>query len=119
MENITEKKSVNRNVFKKLNFVRGNKINYNYLNAIHKIENFSGDCNSFFEYINNSIEKDMLSKGKFTRFFSKLRKNNDLLINPNLTERIGQKNKNSTNFLVIPKLKKIKKNNTKRKEQNH
>ena len=45
MENITEKKSENRNVFKKLNFVRGNKINYNYLNAIHKIENFSGDCN--------------------------------------------------------------------------
>ena len=116
MENITEKKSVNRNVFKKLNFVRGNKINYNYLNAIHKIENFSGNCISFFEYINNSIEKDMLSKGKFTRFFSKLRKNNDLLINPNLTERIGQKNKNSTNFLVIPKLKKIKKNNIYKKK---
>ena len=58
MENKEEKKSKNRTVFSNLNFVKNNKINYNYLQCINKMNNVTNKLENLIDIIDNSIGKD-------------------------------------------------------------
>jgi hypothetical protein len=67
-----EKKSkknniIYRNVFNNINFVKGTKINYHYMDAMHKLNNFSNKVNNFIDYVEKSIEKDMALSGRFNK----------------------------------------------------
>ena len=67
-----EKKSkknniIYRNVFNNINFVKGTKINYLYMDAMHKLTNFSHKVNNFIDYVEKSIEKDMAISGRFNK----------------------------------------------------
>ena len=60
-------KLIYRNVFNNINFVKGTKINYHYMDAMHKLNNFSNKVNNFIDYVEKSIEKDMALSGRFNK----------------------------------------------------
>ena len=64
MENKLEDKESNKhNIFSSINFVKNNKINYNYFDCVYQIKNVSNNLENFIEHIDDSILKDFsLSK---------------------------------------------------------
>ena len=68
MENKEEKKSKNRTVFSNLNFVKNNKINYNYLQCINKMNNVTNKLENLIDIIDNSIGKDKSKRFRRTKF---------------------------------------------------
>ena len=121
-----EKKSkknniIYRNVFNNINFVKGTKINYLYMDAMHKLTNFSHKVNNFIDYVEKSIEKDMAISGRFNknifRTLMNQKKNFNGLgdktdkINSNRSLRLVTKLKTKTNkmnySLEIPTKKRI------------
>ena len=51
MENLDEKESNKHNIFTKLNFVKNNRINYNYSECIHQAKNVTNTLENFIELI--------------------------------------------------------------------
>ena len=68
MENKDEKKSKNHTVFSNLNFVKNNKINYNYLQCINKMNNVTNKLENLIDIIDNSIGKDKSKRFRKTKF---------------------------------------------------
>ena len=60
-------KLIYRNVFNNIDFVKGTKINYHYLDAIHKLDNFTHKVNNFIDYVEKSIENDMALSGRYNK----------------------------------------------------
>lgn len=59
MENELENKESNKhNIFSNINFVKNNKINYNYFDCVYQIKNVSNNLENFIEHIDDSILKD-------------------------------------------------------------
>jgi antirestriction protein len=59
MENQLEDKESNKhNIFSNINFVKNNKINFNYCDCVHQIKNVSNNLENFIEHIDDSILKD-------------------------------------------------------------
>ena len=59
MENELEEKESNKhNIFSNINFVKNNKINYNYFDCLHRMKNVSNKLENFIEHIDDSILKD-------------------------------------------------------------
>jgi len=80
MENELEDKESNKhNIFSTINFVKNNKINYNYFDCIHQIKNVSNNLENFIEHIDDSILKDF-SLSKKDYLDDKFNKN-DFIIN--------------------------------------
>ena len=112
-----------RNVFNNINFLKGNKINYHYLDAMNKLEKFSTKVNNFIDYVEKSIENDMASTGRFSKkiFRSLMNQKSSKIImnisqkyNSNRFLRLNSKFKTNTNTinysLEIPKKKQNIKN---------
>ena len=80
MENELEDKESNKhNIFSSINFVKNNKINYNYFDCVHQIKNVSNNLENFIDHIDDSILKDFsISKKDYQD--DKIDKN-DFLIN--------------------------------------
>lgn len=55
---LEDKESNKHNIFSSINFVKNNKINYNYFDCIHQIKNVSNNLENFIEHIDDSILKD-------------------------------------------------------------
>ena len=53
----------NRTIFKKIDSVKGNKINYSYRNTVSNLNKFTNNFKNFIEYIENSLENGMNKKG--------------------------------------------------------
>ena len=65
MDNISDKnQSDNRNIFSNLNFVKNNKINYNYAQCINKMKNVTDKLETLINIIDNSIGKEEPKKFK-------------------------------------------------------
>ena len=62
MENLDEKESNKHNIFTKLNFVKNNRINYNYSECIHHAKNVTNTLENFIELIEESIPKETRNK---------------------------------------------------------
>lgn len=127
---LKRKNSLNRNIFNKLNFVKGTKINYNYRNVVNKLDNFSNRFSQFIEYLENSIENDMNFTGRklqkklgsiiLAQKFGDILKNRGQKIHSNRSLILNPKNKNKMNFsFLIPRKKKQIKNILGKKETNN
>ena len=125
---LKRKNSLNRNIFNKLNFVKGTKINYNYRNVVNKLDNFSNRFSQFIEYLENSIENDMNFTGRklqkklgsiiLAQKFGDILKNRGQKIHSNRSLILNSKNKNKMNFsFLIPKKKKLIKNILKKEKK--
>ena len=55
---LEDKESNKHNIFSSINFVKNNKINYNYFDCVHQIKNVSNNLENFIEHIDDSILKD-------------------------------------------------------------
>ena len=65
MENIYEQnQSNNHNIFSNINFVKNNKINYNYSQCINKMNNVTNKLENLIDIIDNSIGKEESKKFK-------------------------------------------------------
>ena len=113
MEKRFQKKSkINRNIFNKIDFIKGNKINYRYRDVVQRLKKFSARFNHFIDYIENSLENDLLRTGRFSHKPNNKKKSKLLIsnvdkYNTNNSLRIFSKTKNSFNF---PQKQKIIKN---------
>ena len=97
-----------RNVFNNINFVKGNKINYHYYDSVNKAEKFSTKVNNFIDYIEKSIENEMLSTGRFNK---KVFKNLMSQINSSTLINKSQKFNSNRSLKYISKLKTSKNKN--------
>jgi len=111
MEKKFQKKSANnRNIFNKIDFIKGNRINYHYRDVVQKLKKFSSRFNYFIDYIENSLENDLIRTGRFSHKSNTKKKSDLLLANTdknsiNNSLRIFSKSKNSFN---IPQKENIK-----------
>ena len=102
MEKKFQKKSIyNRNIFNKIEFIKGNRINYHYRDVVQKLKKFSSRFNYFIDYIENSLENNLLRTGRFSNKSNNKKKSNLLLINTvkyitNNSLRIFSKPKNNS-----------------------
>jgi hypothetical protein len=80
MENELEDQESNKhNIFSNINFVKNNKINYNYFDCLHRMKNVSNKLENFIEHIDDSILKDFsISKKDYKDDKNDI---NDLIIN--------------------------------------
>ena len=63
-QNFSEKNLINRNVFKNINFIKGNKINFSYRNTVSNLNKISKKFKDFINCIDRSIENGIDIKGK-------------------------------------------------------
>ena len=58
MEILEDKESNKHNIFTNLDFVKNNKINYNYFECIHQAKNVTNTLGNLIELIEESIPKE-------------------------------------------------------------
>ena len=76
----------NRTIFKKIDSVKGNKINYSYRNTVSNLNKLTNNFKNFIEYIENSLENGMNKKGDLSYLKNKSveeNNNHSLRIIPN------------------------------------
>jgi len=87
----------NRNIFKKIDSVKGNKINYSYRSTVSNLNKFTNRFKNFLNYIEKSLDNDANNSNEYSILKNKsLEGNNDL-------------NTYKTKKLKIVPIKKIKK----------
>ena len=70
-----------RNIFKKIDSVKGNKINFSYRSTVSKLNKFTNRFKDFLNYIENSLDNGMNKKKDFSYLKNKsLEENEDLSI---------------------------------------
>ena len=119
-EELDEEESKRHNIFTDLNFVKSNKINYNYKECINKMKNVTGKLENLIDIIDESI-------GKETSFSKRMKKKstfNEKTKRPGSaqfirrTDKIFLKDETRRNYLKSSKIKKFndfKKKNAKNK----
>ena len=70
MDDLDKKESKKHNIFTNLNFVKNNKINYNYNECIHQVKNVTDTLENFIDLIEESIPKETRKKIKKSRLFN-------------------------------------------------
>ena len=109
-QNFSEKNLINRNVFKNINFIKGNKINFSYRNTVSNLNKISKKFKDFINCIDRSIENGIDIKGKLYNL--NINKNNKpVSLNNSLRIRSKKKLKKiSEPEFKTKRVQKIKKN---------
>lgn len=109
-QNFSEKNLINRNVFKNINFIKGNKINFSYKNTVSNLNKISKKFKDFINCIDRSIENGIDIKGKLYNL--NINKNNKpVSLNNSLRIRSKKKLKKiSEPEFKTKRVQKIKKN---------
>ena len=69
----------NRNIFKKIDSVKGNKINYSYRSTVSNLNKFTNRFKNFLNYIEKSLDNDANNSNEYSILKNKsLERNNDL-----------------------------------------
>lgn len=118
METTNKKNLLNRNIFNKLNSIKGTRVNNNYRRIVNKLAKFSNNISQFIDYVENSIENDMNATKRITQrnllSFINAKKNktgnNSQRIKSNRSAKFNSINKRNKFdlSLEIPKKKVIK-----------
>ncbi len=106
-----KKNTIKSHIFNKISSIKENKTNYQYRQVVQKLKKFSSKFNGFIDYIQKSIENDIIKTGRFSHKANNRKKSNLLITNidkykMNNSLRIFPKTKNP--FDVAKKQKIIK-----------
>ena len=94
MDDLDKKESKKHNIFTNLNFVKNNKINYNYNECIHQVKNVTDTLENFIDLIEESIPKETRKKIKKSRLF-----NTDNAKRPMRAQIVRKRDKSFKNIL--------------------
>jgi len=94
MDDLDKKESKKHNIFTNLNFVKNNKINYNYNECIHQVKNVTDTLENFIDLIEESIPKETRKKIKKSRLF-----NTDNVKRPMSAQIVRKRDKSFKNIL--------------------